>query len=259
MDAITRTHAKSIFDWWSGRVNPTDGSKPLHANSANKDLTNLRILFERFWEYQGEDQRDNPFRNLRFKNVVYKDIPAFENDWVENQILAPGALDDLNLEARCIVLALIETGCRPSEIANLKPEHIILDDDVPYLKIRPQANRQLKSKSAKRDIPLLGVSLEAIKQCPNGFPRYREKTDSLSATLGKYFRTRNLMPTANHRIYSFRHSFEKRMLEAGLDYGLRCKLIGHYNNRPEYGDGGSLSFRRDELAKMTLDYSQPNF
>jgi len=58
MDAITRTHAKSIFDWWSGRVNPTDGSKPLHANSANKDLTNLRILFERFWEYQGEDQRD---------------------------------------------------------------------------------------------------------------------------------------------------------------------------------------------------------
>jgi len=67
------------------------------------------------------------------------------------------------------------------------------------------------------------------------------------------------MPTANHRIYSFRHSFEKRMLEAGLDYGLRCTLIGHYNNRPEYGDGGSLSFRRDELAKMTLDFSQPNF
>ena len=259
MDAITRTHAKSIFDWWSGRVNPTDGSKPLHANSANKDLTNLRILFERFWEYQGEDQRDNPFRNLRFKNVVYKDIPAFENDWIENQILAPGALNDLNLEARCIVLALVETGCRPSEIANLKPEHIVLDHDVPHLKIRPQENRQLKSKSAKRDIPLLGVSLEAMKQCPNGFPRYREKTDSLSATLGKYFKTRKLMPTADHRIYSFRHSFEKRMLEAGLDYGLRCKLIGHYNNRPEYGDGGSLSFRRDEMTKMTLNFIQPKF
>jgi len=68
MDAITRTHAKSIFDWWSGRVNPTDGSKPLHANSANKDLTNLRILFERFWEYQGEDQRDN----LRLRTIGSK-------------------------------------------------------------------------------------------------------------------------------------------------------------------------------------------
>jgi len=259
MDEITRTHAKQIFDWWSGRVNPTDGTKPLHANSANKDFTNLRILFERFWDYQGDETRENPFRNLRFKNVVYKDIPAFGNEWLQDKILAAGALDGLNLEARCIVYALVETGCRPSEIANLKPEHIVLDHEIPHLKIRPQANRELKSKSAKRDIPLLGVSLEAMKQCPNGFPRYREKTDSLSAALGKHFRTRNLFPTADHRIYSFRHSFEKRMLEAGLDYGLRCKLIGHYNNRPEYGDGGSLSFRRDEMAKITLKYTQPNF
>ncbi len=259
MDAITRSHAKQIFDWWSGRVNPTDGSKPLHANSANKDFTNLRILYDRFWDYQGEEKRDNPFRNLRFKNVVYKDIPAFDSEWITSKVLAPGALDNLNLEARCIAYALIETGCRPSEIANLRPEHIVLDGDIPHLKIRPQANRQLKSKSAKRDIPLLGISLEAMKQCPNGFPRYREKTDSLSATLGKYFKTRELFQTPNHRIYSFRHSFEKRMLEAGLDYGLRCKLIGHYNNRPEYGDGGSLAFRRDEMAKMTLEFSQPKF
>ena len=93
------------------------------------------------------------------------------------------------------------------------------------------------------------MSFEAMKQCPNGVPRYREKTDSLSAASGEHFRTRSFFPTANHRIYSFRHSFEKRMLEAGLDYGLRCKLIGHYNNRPEYGDGGSLSFRRDEIKK----------
>ena len=98
-----------------------------------------------------------------------------------------------------------------------------------------------------------------MKRCPTGFPRYREKSDSLSSTLGKYFKKRELLPTSNHRIYSFRHSFEKRMLEAGLDYGLRCKLIGHYNNRPEYGDGGSLTFRRDEMSKMTLDFTQLNF
>jgi hypothetical protein len=30
-------------------------------------------------------------------------------------------------------------------------------------------------------------------------------------------------------------------------------------NRPDYGDGGSLSFRRDELAKMTLNFIQPKF
>ena len=70
MDAIDRSHAKQVIDWWSGRVNPTDGSKPLHANSANKDLTNLRILYDAFWAYQGDETRENPFRNLRFKMVL---------------------------------------------------------------------------------------------------------------------------------------------------------------------------------------------
>ena len=40
------------------------------------------------------------------------------------------------------------------------------------------------------------------------------------------------------------------MLEAGLDFGLRCTLMGHRNPRPEYGDGGSLAYRRDELLKI---------
>jgi hypothetical protein len=66
----------------------------------------------------------------------------------------------------------------------------------------------------------------------------------------KAFRNRGLMPTESHVIYSFRHSFEKRMLEAGLDYGLRCLLMGHSTSRPAYGDGGSLAYRQTELLKI---------
>jgi len=40
------------------------------------------------------------------------------------------------------------------------------------------------------------------------------------------------------------------MLEAGLDYGLRCTLMGHKNTRPQYGDGGSLEYRRREMLKI---------
>ena len=67
----------------------------------------------------------------------------------------------------------------------------------------------------------------------------------------KAFRVRDLLETDRHTIYSFRHAFEKRMLEGGLDYGLRCTLMGHKNNRPQYGDGGSLEFRKSELMKIT--------
>ena len=252
MADIDRSDAQAFYEWWGGRVDPKDGSKPLNANSANKDITNLRVLFGAYWTYEGESKRENPFAGLRFKNVVYKTIPPFSAHWLETKVLAVGALSTLNEDARLILYTLIETGCRPSEIANLRREHIILDHEVPHLKIRPTTGRNLKSKSSSRDIPLLGVSLEAMKFRPSGFDAYYDRSSTLSATLMKYFKTNALLETVDHRIYSIRHAFEKRMLEADIDYGLRCILMGHHNTRPSYGDGGSLDYRRDQMMKFTL-------
>jgi len=146
--------------------------------------------------------------------------------------------------------ALVETGCRPSEIANILPENIVLDVETPFIRIRGRADMELKSIASNRDIPLVGVSLQAFREMPDGFARYRDKNALLSATLMKAFRARKLFPTDKHRVYSFQHSFEKRMLEAGLDYGLRCILMGHANSRPAYGDGGSIAYRQSELLKI---------
>jgi integrase len=253
MDQITRKHGQELHKWWGDRLKPKDGKKGLNPNSANRDIGNMRSLFEAYWKYEGSENRENPFNSLRFKGVTYKDVPPFDADWMKTKILRPGVFDDINIDAKLIVYAMIETGCRPSEIANLRSENIVLDHDVPHLRIRQRDDRKLKSNSSIRDIPLLGVSLEALKHAPNGFERYRDKGDNLSALLVKAFRTRGLFPTPDHRIYSIRHTFEKRMLEAGLDYGLRCTLMGHHNNRPEYGDGGSLEFRRKELSKIVYD------
>lgn len=130
------------------------------------------------------------------------------------------------------------------------PEHIHLDVPVPCNSIRPTEDMEIKTQSSIGNIPLVGVSLEAMKRAPNGFPHYRDRNDLLSQSLVKAFRNRDLFATENHVIYSFRHSFEKRRLEAGLDYGLRCLIMGHAANRPAYGDGGSLTYRRDGLLKI---------
>ncbi len=66
----------------------------------------------------------------------------------------------------------------------------------------------------------------------------------------KAFRVRELFPSPDHIIYSFRHSFEKRMQEANIDYGLRCLMMGHQTDRPAYGDGGGMAYRREELLKI---------
>jgi len=63
-------------------------------------------------------------------------------------------------------------------------------------------------------------------------------------------KSRELFPTPAHKVYSLRHSFEKRMRAAELDYGFRCMIMGHANSRPAYGDGGSMMYRRDQLMKI---------
>ena len=245
---ITRHHAVSFHQHWRDQIIPDNSS--YQPNTANKKIGHLRKIYRLYWTYYGQEDRPNPFRNLRFQSRYEPTTPVFTDDWVRTKILAKGALDGLIKEAQLVVPILIETGCRLSEIVNLQPEHIRLDHEVPHIKIRPTQNRELKTPSSKRDIPLIGVALKAMKQAPGGFPKYADNATALSNLLGAAFRRRGLFPTPEHRIYSFRHSFEKRMLEAGLDYGLRCTLMGHKNDRPQYGDGGSLEFRRNELLKL---------
>jgi integrase len=76
-----------------------------------------------------------------------------------------------------IVYALIETGCRPSEIANLRAEDIRVDELVPHIRIRPSCGREIKTQSSIREIPLVGVSLAALRNARAGFPHYRDKSE----------------------------------------------------------------------------------
>lgn len=256
---ITREDALRFYNWWADRLKPKRGGTTKRPNTANRDIGNLRLLLDRYFKHVGEEDRPNPFRNLGFKETTKAEVPPFPDAWVREKILKPNALKGLKREAQLIAYALIETGCRPSEIANLLPDDICLGAEVPHIRIRPRKGMEIKTQSSIREIPLVGVSLEAMKRAPNGFPHYRDRNDLLSQSLVKAFRNRDLMPSEAHVIYSFRHSFEKRMLEAGLDYGLRCLLMGHATSRPAYGDGGSLAYRRDELLKIAHPFPETLF
>lgn len=261
LQAVTRDEAVQFFNWWQGRVTGKGEGKPLSGNSANRDVGNMRKLFDAYFKRIGEEERENPFRNLNFRNPKsqQKDVPPFPAAWIQNNILAPGALASLNRQAALIILACIETGCRPSELCNITEEQIHLDAEVPYISIRFLPERAIKTESSVREIPLIGVSYEAMRQAPAGFPRYQDKETNFSATAMKAFRRAGLFPSENHCIYSLRHSFENRMKEAGLDYELRCLLMGHAIKRPEYGDGGSMKYRAGELKKIQMRFSREIF
>jgi len=263
MDDIAREHALKVYDLWRKRIAPTeDGARQTHSpSSGNRDLSSMRSFYRDYWRHLGQRDRPNPFDDLSFTERQRRQKrPPFPTEWIREKILAKGALASLNDEARGAILAMVETGMRPSEVVNLRANHILLKHKVPHVLVEPRDDpddpREVKSNAAVRMIPLLGVSLAVFKKFPNGFDRYRDKSSSLSALVNKQLRKLSLMPSPRHVLYSLRHSFEDRMKDGKVDAELRKIIMGHALDRPEYGTGGSLELRRKALAAITLPFDE---
>jgi integrase len=229
---ISREDMLTFREWLAAKI--TSGA--CQPATANKDLIHFTKVLRKVNDLKRLGLTLE-LDGLSFREDDKKKRPPFSREWIETKLLAPGVLDGLNTEARCILLGMVNTGYRPSEGANLLPERIKLDGEVPMIEIRPD-DRQVKTERAKRDIPLAGVSLEAMRQCRNGFPRYRD-TPTLSATLNKFLRSNGLLQSSDHTVYSLRHAFEDRLLDAGVDERIRRDFMGHRLSREEYGKGAS--------------------
>ncbi|GGE15182.1 integrase [Primorskyibacter flagellatus] len=243
---ITPDDMLDFRGWWMERLE----SHNLTPNSANKDLIHLGEVLKTV----NRMKRLGlvlPLTDLSFKEDEAKTRPPFSESWIREKLLAPGALNGLNTDARCILLGMVNTGYRPSEGAALTAATIRLDSNVPHISIEPDG-RQLKSAYARRVIPLTGVSLEAFRECPRGFERYRESSASLSATVNKYLRGNGLLETPGHSLYSLRHAFEDRMLAAGIDDRIRRDLFGHRLDRERYGKGASLEHLHGLFQRVAI-------
>jgi integrase len=245
LSEISRDDMLEFRQWWFKQMK----NNGLTANSANKDLIYLGSVLKTVNEMKGLNI-DLPLFGLRFKEGEVKQRPSFSKNWISEKLLAKGALDKLNLEARCIILGMINTGYRPSEAQGLLAKHIKLDCEIPHISIEPDG-RQLKSVRSRRIIPLAGVSLEAFKLCTNGFPRYKDNS-SLSGTVNRFLRENDLLETPEHSLYGLRHSFEDRMLAAGVDERIRRDLFGHRLNRERYGAGATLEHLHKIIQLISL-------
>lgn len=232
--------------WWEDRID-TEGLSP---GSVNKDIGHLGLIL-RTVNMKKRLNFDLPLTGFKLRDDKLKTRPPFSDAWIREHLIANPALLRLNTEARNILLALVNTGCRPSEVSSLGAPQIRLDVEVPHLSIEPNG-RELKTGHSERLIPLTGISLEAMKASPNGFPRYFDKP-GLSATLNNFLRDNGMMETPGHTVYSLRHSFEDRMLAAGVDERIRRDLMGHsLGGRQRYGAGASLKQMQEILRGIAL-------
>ncbi len=123
--------------------------------------------------------------------------------------------DDL----RWLIALLSDTGMRLGECVGLLKSDIILNSEIPHIRLIPHPWRRLKTKGRERCIPLVGASLWACKRILNynndsryAFPRYTTKdncnANSASAALNKWFKEQLSKP---YVIHGFRHSFRDRL------------------------------------------------
>jgi len=153
------------------------------------------------------------------------------------------SLDD---DIRWLVAIIFDSGMRLSEAAGLMIDDLCLDEETPYINLKPHTHRRLKTASSERKIPLVGMSLWAAKRLREHstglycFPRYtnseRCNSNSASAAINKWIKT---VGGSNDVIHGLRHSFRDRLraVEAPTDMidqlgGWALKSVGQ-----GYGDG----------------------
>lgn len=164
-------------------------------------------------------------------------------------------------EMRWLLLLLSDTGMRLAEGAGLLIEDIVLDADIPYVRIMPHPWRRLKTLSSAREVPLVNEALWAAQRILENstlvnlfaFPRYN-KTDqtnanSASAALNKWMKP--YLPDGCS-VHSMRHAMRDRLraIECPSDIvdqigGWTTQGVGH-----GYGDGYPLEVLHRWMMKL---------
>lgn len=249
---ITRQDALSYKSYWVDMVE--DGEKS--AATANKQIMHIRKIIT-FYLEQNALTQTNPFSKIHLEEER-SSRPAYTIQFLKDNWLTGSPFETLNQEALHILYTIMDTGAGPKEICGLAPEDIHIDQDIPYIEIKANKFRKLKTSHRDRKIPLVGMSLKALRQYPTGFSSYRTPNgpDNFSANVNKYLKAHNLIETDHHGIYSLRHTFKNRMREHGFPAELQNYLMGHKDSSmgAKYGDVYNPHNTLNYMKKIEQDY-----
>lgn len=245
---ITRADVLDFRTWWVLKIS-NESLKAYSANRCFSDLAGMLSVIDRALQ----TSYGAVWRDIRIKATNATKLgkrSPFSPEYIAGTILAKNALDCLNEEGRLVVLIMIETGMRLGEVCNLRPEDIRLGDEVPHVEVAEREDRQQKTEYSVRRVPLVGVALWAMRQSPKGFPKFHDKADVASDHINKAMRSAGLRPTPRHTAYSFRHTFQDRIENAGASDRMQADLMGHEFGRPRYGDGPEMKRRQELLERI---------
>ena len=225
LSALRRKDVKK----WLDHLATAKGNKP---ETLKRRLGSLRRIVNYYIKELELDDLSNPFAKQELKSG-HNESSRLGFNKAHLTIIANALTNSKASEAtKCQIVLMRETGTGPSEIAGLRGQDVSLDAPIPYIWVRPNQNRGLKTALRDRKIPLLPEAVSALRKlkfesnaaCIWGdFP----DTNSLSAKLNKFIRGAGVPKSERLTAYSFRHTFKQALVDSGANDSIITELMGH--------------------------------
>ena len=198
----------------AGKVRDALIKQGLNILSVKRTFITIRAIFNLAIAENGLDMR-NSFASVYMPEGDIKKRVSIPIDTIREIQQACYRTDD---DMRWLVALISDTGMRLAEAAGLHIDDLHLDEEVPYVDIRPHPWRSLKTKGSQRHIPLIGASLWAalrIKENESSCYAFSRYTDDRQCRANAASNTLNKWMEANFRrdivVHGFRHAIRDRL------------------------------------------------
>ena len=245
-------------------------------STIQRAMTSLNAIFNSAVKEYSLSSR-NPFEGLGMSKLIKTNSALYsgESDEGRRRSMTKLELDTYkkylltaDIEISLIARFVIQSGCRPSEIAGILIEDCQLGSNIPHIQFRYNKIKNLKTKSSVRDVPIIGSLLDEFRV----FVAKRIEIQGTGALFrygkdGKINNINGAMKTHHQKMkkelgilddkectpYSARHSMKDKLRVLKTPIQLQHSILGNGEKRVSegYGDGNPLSYLQAEIVKAS--------
>jgi integrase len=241
----------------AGKVRDAMMTKGLSVLSVKRTFITIKAIVNLAIAEHGLDIR-NPFSSIFMPEQQPLKRVSIPVETICSIQQACYTIDD---DMRWLVALISDTGMRLAEATGLLLDDLKLNTEIPYVDIKSQPWRSLKTRGSRRQVPLVGASLWAAHRIRANasscfaFPMYTDNdrcnANSASNTLNKWLK-------GNFRqdivVHGFRHALRDRLRAVQCPSEMIDKIGGWASGKTgeRYGDGYPLNKSQAALIAMTI-------
>ena len=245
---------------------------PMTITNVNKYLRKCSALFQ--WGLKHGHVSENPFSGLGIKQKSVMASALRDRFTVEEltKLFDPETLHKNMRKSYMFWLPWLAlyTGARLEELSQLHLEDIRLEGEIWVLDINEKDEKDIKSPSSKRLIPIhpkleeIGLLTHVKALLKRGekrlFPELVHRRDGYGMTASKWFSRYRKTRGVGKTFHGIRHTVIDELKQKGVDYKLVAALAGHTDESMTFGRYGkayNVGILKEVVLKLDFPLASP--